>query len=116
MEICEQTTGERSAREEGVQLVAEHLPCRFVRGQQVVVAGQRDQSGIGNEGGQFLTEAHGHPVVVAGVQLEGLDQRAIRQLHYDASAKVLLQCRRRFWEEDEGIFGGGTMTDLPFSW
>jgi monoamine oxidase len=40
-------------------------------------------------------------------------QRAIRQLHYDASAKILFQCRRRFWEEDEGIFGGGTMTDLP---
>jgi monoamine oxidase len=40
-------------------------------------------------------------------------QRAIRQLHYDASAKILMQCRRRFWEEDEGIFGGGTMTDLP---
>ncbi len=40
-------------------------------------------------------------------------QRAIRQLTYDASAKILLQCRRRFWEEDEGIFGGGTVTDLP---
>jgi monoamine oxidase len=40
-------------------------------------------------------------------------QRAIRQLHYDASAKILFQCRRRFWEEDEGIFGGGTLTDLP---
>jgi monoamine oxidase len=39
--------------------------------------------------------------------------RAIRQLHYDASAKILFQCKRRFWEEDEGIFGGGTMTDLP---
>jgi monoamine oxidase len=40
-------------------------------------------------------------------------QRAIRQLHYDASAKILLQCRRRFWEEDDGILGGGTATDLP---
>lgn len=40
-------------------------------------------------------------------------QRAIRQLHYDASAKILFQCKRRFWEEDEGIFGGGTLTDLP---
>jgi monoamine oxidase len=40
-------------------------------------------------------------------------QRAIRQLHYDASAKILFQCRRRFWEEDEGIYGGGTLTDLP---
>jgi monoamine oxidase len=39
-------------------------------------------------------------------------QRAIRQLHYDASAKVFLQFRRRFWEEDEGIVGGGSVTDL----
>ena len=40
-------------------------------------------------------------------------QRAIRELHYDASAKILFQCRRRFWEQDDGIFGGGTITDLP---
>lgn len=39
-------------------------------------------------------------------------QRAIRQLRYDASAKVFFQCKRRFWEEDEGIVGGGTITDL----
>lgn len=39
-------------------------------------------------------------------------QRAIRQLHYDASAKIFFQCSRRFWEEDEGIYGGGTITDL----
>jgi len=39
-------------------------------------------------------------------------QKAIRQLHYDASTKIFIQCRRRFWEEDEGIFGGGTVTDL----
>ena len=39
-------------------------------------------------------------------------QRAIRQLPYNASGKVFLQCRRRFWEEDDGIFGGGSITDL----
>lgn len=39
-------------------------------------------------------------------------QRAIRQLHYDASAKVFLQFRRRFWEDDDEIFGGGSVTDL----
>jgi monoamine oxidase len=39
-------------------------------------------------------------------------QKAIRQLHYDASTKIFIQCKRRFWEEDEGIFGGGTVTDL----
>jgi monoamine oxidase len=38
--------------------------------------------------------------------------RAIRQLHYDASAKIFVQCRRRFWEQDEGIFGGGSVTDM----
>jgi monoamine oxidase len=41
-----------------------------------------------------------------------LKQRAVRQLHYDASAKVFLQFRRRFWEDDDAIFGGGTVTDL----
>ena len=40
-------------------------------------------------------------------------QRAIRQLHYDASAKIFFQTRSRFWETEEGIFGGGTVTDLP---
>lgn len=40
-------------------------------------------------------------------------QRAIRQIKYDAAAKILFQCKRRFWEEDEGIYGGGTITDLP---
>jgi monoamine oxidase len=39
-------------------------------------------------------------------------QRAIRQLHYDASAKVFLQAGRRFWEDDDGIIGGGSVTDL----
>lgn len=40
-------------------------------------------------------------------------QMALRQLHYIDGVKVLLQCRRRFWEEDEGLFGGATVTDLP---
>jgi monoamine oxidase len=40
-------------------------------------------------------------------------QRAIRQLNYDASAKILFQCSHRFWEVNDSIFGGGTVTDLP---
>ena len=40
-------------------------------------------------------------------------QKAIRQLNYSASTKILFQVRRRFWEEDEGIYGGSTVTDLP---
>jgi monoamine oxidase len=40
-------------------------------------------------------------------------QKAIRQLNYSASTKILFQVRRRFWEAEDGIFGGATVTDLP---
>ena len=39
--------------------------------------------------------------------------RAARQVTYDSSTKVLARTSRRFWESDEGIYGGGTYTDLP---
>lgn len=39
--------------------------------------------------------------------------KAIRKLHYDTATKILLQFRRRFWEQDDGILGGGSVTDLP---
>ena len=34
-------------------------------------------------------------------------------LNYDSSTKVLALTARRFWETDDGIYGGGTFTDLP---
>jgi monoamine oxidase len=40
-------------------------------------------------------------------------QRAIRQLNYHASTKILFQVRERVWETDDGILGGATVTDLP---
>jgi monoamine oxidase len=39
-------------------------------------------------------------------------QKAIRELNYCASTKILFQTRTRFWERD-GIVGGTTTTDLP---
>lgn len=45
--------------------------------------------------------------------LSGEKARAIRMLTYDSSTKVLAVSARRFWEADDGIFGGGTFTDLP---
>jgi monoamine oxidase len=39
-------------------------------------------------------------------------QKAIRQLNYAASTKILFQVRERIWERD-GITGGATCTDLP---
>ncbi|HUQ44655.1 MAG TPA: flavin monoamine oxidase family protein [Candidatus Limnocylindria bacterium] len=40
-------------------------------------------------------------------------QRAIRQLNYSASTKILFQVSARVWEQEDGIFGGATVTDLP---
>jgi len=40
---------------------------------------------------------------------------AINAVPYSANTKVGLQFKRRFWEEDEQIFGGITYTDLPIS-
>ena len=40
---------------------------------------------------------------------------AIAAVPYAASVKVGLQFNRRFWEEDEQIYGGITYTDLPIS-
>jgi monoamine oxidase len=55
--------------------------------------------------------------VLARMPLErtfsGPKMRAIRELNYDSSTKVLALTARRFWETDDGIYGGGTYTDLP---
>lgn len=40
-------------------------------------------------------------------------RRAMRVLHYESATKVLLNCKSRFWELNDGIYGGGTITDLP---
>jgi monoamine oxidase len=40
-------------------------------------------------------------------------QNAISAVPYAPALKVGLQFKRRFWEEDEGIYGGISYTDLP---
>jgi monoamine oxidase len=54
--------------------------------------------------------------VLRRIELDGLTpqkMRAIRNLTYASSTKVLLHCRERFWEsEDYSIFGGGSQMDL----
>lgn len=40
-------------------------------------------------------------------------QGAMRQVEYVAAMKVGLQFARRFWEDDEAIYGGITWTNLP---
>ena len=40
-------------------------------------------------------------------------RNAIDSVAYSSSVKTGLQFRRRFWEQDEGIYGGLSHTDLP---
>lgn len=53
--------------------------------------------------------------VLRQIRLVGLSpgkMRAIRNLNYTSSAKVLLHCRERFWEGPKyGIFGGASISD-----
>jgi monoamine oxidase len=88
-----------------------------------------EQSGDGvtvhfkTESGRFSVEADHcvcaipfpclRTVEVLGTPFSHAKQRAIRQLNYHASTKVLFQVRRRFWEDEDGIVGGATVTDLP---
>jgi len=52
-------------------------------------------------------------VEIVGTPFSHAKQRAIRQLNYHASTKVLFQVRHRFWEQEDGIVdGGATVTDL----
>ncbi|TSQ58033.1 L-amino-acid oxidase [Bagarius yarrelli] len=44
--------------------------------------------------------------------LSHLKLEALRSVHYPSSTKVVLSFSRRFWE-DESIFGGRSITDLP---
>ena len=49
------------------------------------------------------------------IQVSAEMQAAINAVPYGSSIKVGLQFKRRFWEEDEHIYGGITYTDLPIS-
>src|SRR5688572_13646808 len=52
-------------------------------------------------------------VEVLGTPFSRPKQKAIRELNYNASTKILFQVRRRFWEGEDGIVGGTTVTELP---
>ena len=42
-------------------------------------------------------------------------KQAIAAVPYETSFKVGLEFKRRFWEEDEWIYGGITYTDMPIT-
>jgi monoamine oxidase len=47
------------------------------------------------------------------VQVSPAMQQSISAISYASGVKTGLQFKRRFWEEDEDIYGGITFTDLP---
>jgi monoamine oxidase len=49
------------------------------------------------------------------VQVSTAMQAAIAAVPYHSAIKVGLEFKRRFWEEDEQIFGGISFTDLPIT-
>ena len=58
------------------------------------------------------------PLSVLGqipMKVGGAMQAAIAACPYAAAVKVGLQFKRRFWEEDEEIYGGISYTDLPIT-
>jgi monoamine oxidase len=42
-------------------------------------------------------------------------RQVMRSLHYYEAVKAGLEMKRRFWERDEQIYGGITLTDLPIA-
>jgi len=52
-------------------------------------------------------------IEILGTPFSRPKQKAIRELNYNASGKILFQVRHRFWEHQDGIVGGTTVTDLP---
>jgi monoamine oxidase len=105
----------------------EHLKS-IIQYNSKVTAIQQDASGVTVsyvdtvKGGAVRTEKADFcvctiPVSVLGqIPITGIQsklQAAINNLSYSSSVKVGLQFKRRFWEEDENIYGGISYTDQP---
>jgi monoamine oxidase len=76
----------------------------------------QSEGGRLEESGDFLVLAVPAPTLYHVEPLKPMPsrvQRAIGRLRYLAASRILMQFRRRFWEDDDGIFGGGSVTDLP---
>jgi monoamine oxidase len=97
------------------------MGCEVVRLEQdplrsKAAAVYREAGSLRRVEGDFLLCTLPFPVL-ARVEVDpgfsGAKRRAIRELNYDSSTKILAVTARRFWEQDDRIYGGGTFTDLP---
>lgn len=79
-------------------------------------------SGVASDGAPFEVAAD-YAVVAAPARasaaidfsptLSHCKREALSNMTYVSSHKTLVRTKRRFWELNDGIYGGGTFTDLP---
>ncbi|MBD1997340.1 FAD-dependent oxidoreductase [Oculatella sp. FACHB-28] len=75
-----------------------------------------EENTIQREEGDFVLCTIPFPVLSRlDTPFSAAKQRAIRELSYDSATKVLAVVNSRFWETDDGIYGGSTASDLPIS-
>jgi monoamine oxidase len=75
----------------------------------------RNASTPHREKGDFLLCTIPLPVLArldVNPAFSGEKQRAIRDVYYESGTKVLVPTTERFWETDDGIYGGSSVTDL----
>lgn len=53
--------------------------------------------------------------VFVSPSFSSLKHQAIREINYTESQKTLFLCKRRFWQDQGIVSGGGSVTDLPIS-
>jgi monoamine oxidase len=108
------------------QAFARHVPTGIRYGAKVTAIKQDEQSvavtfeDLANGGKVEVTKADWCictlPLTILSqlpVEVSTRMKAAIDAVPYSSSVKFGLQFRRRFWEEDEHIYGGITYTDLP---
>ena len=92
-----------------------HEVIRLERAGEKVRAHYRHGNVIGVEEGDFLICTIPFPVL-AGVQADPPfspeKRRAILEMGYDSGTKVAIKVKKRFWELNNGIYGGVSTTDL----
>ncbi len=102
------------ALQRGIQFGAEMVALDYTS--DSVTVHYKTETGLARATGNFAILTVPYPAMRFVDVLKPFSpgkQMAIRQLHYCNAVKILLECRRRFWEDDEGLFGGAAVTDLP---
>ena len=96
------------------------MDCEVVRIEQDVTRGRvravyRSGNREHSEEGDFLVCTVPLPILTrieSDPPFSDEKRRAIHELNYDSGTKVALLTRERFWEKNNGIYGGASTTDL----